>query len=115
MPFTSEMCTRDPECKKIIDNDKLEHKFATPKLLQSILLGQLSSALFKHKVKTDTLFMLAGADTFVCSRASRRIFEGIKFEHKHIIEYPDMRHCLTMEIGRDKVFHDLLRWLEKRV
>jgi alpha-beta hydrolase superfamily lysophospholipase len=115
MPFTSDMCTRDPECKKIMDEDRLEHKLATPKLLQSILLGQLRSRLFKHRIRTDTLFLLAGADTFVCSKASRRIFDGIKFEHKHIVEYPEMRHCLTMEVGRDKVFHDLLRWLEKRI
>lgn len=115
MPFTNEMCTRDPECKKIMDNDKLEHKLATPVLLQSILLGQLSSKLFKHKVRTDTLFLLAGADTFVCSKASRKIFDGIKFEHKDIIEYPGMRHSLTMELGREKVFDDLLRWLNKRI
>jgi alpha-beta hydrolase superfamily lysophospholipase len=115
MPFTSDMCTRDPECKKIIDNDKLEHKFATPKLLQSILLGQLSSKLLKHKVKTDTLFLLAGADTFVSTDASKKIFDGIKFEHKEMIEYAGMRHSLTMELGREKVFADLLKWLEKRI
>ena len=115
MPFTNEMCTRDPECKKIMDNDTLEHKLATPKLLQSILLGQLSSNLLKHKVRTDTLFLLAGSDTFVSSDASKKIFKGIKFEHKEIIEYPEMRHSLTMELGREKVFSDLLRWLEKRI
>jgi len=115
MPFTNAMCSRDPECLKIMDADTLEHKWATPKLLQSILLGQLSSRLFKYKVKTDTLFLLAGADTFVSSKASRKIFDGIKFEHKHIIEYPEMRHSLTMELGREQVFKDLLHWLEKRV
>ena len=115
MPVTNDMCTQDPECLKIMDNDELEHKLATPKLLQSILLGQLSSSLFKHKVKTDTLFLLAGADTFVSSEASKKIFKGIKFENKHIIEYPEMRHSLTMELGREKVFADLLKWLEKRV
>lgn len=115
MPFTSDMCTRDPECKKIIDNDKLEHKLATPRLLHSILLGQLFSILLKHRVKTDTLFLLAGADTFVSSEASKKIFKGIKFLHKQIIEYPEMRHSLTMELGREKVFADLLTWLNKRI
>ena len=115
MPFTSDMCTSDPECKKIMDNDKLEHKFATPRLLQSILLGQLSSRLLKHKIKTDTLFLLAGEDTFVSSKASRKIFDGIKFEHKEIIEYPGMRHSMTMEIGREKVFSDAFKWVEKRI
>lgn len=115
MPFDSDMCTRDPECKKVIDNDKLEHRFATPKLLQSILLGQLSSRILKHKVRTDTLFMLSGADTFVDPDASRKIFNGIKFEHKKMIVYPEMRHALTVELGREKVFDDLLNWLEKRI
>lgn len=115
MPFTNEMCTRDPECKKIMDNDSLEHKFATPRLLQSILLAQLSSMLSKHKVKTDTLFLLAGDDTFVSTEASKKIFKGIKFEHKEMIEYPKMRHSLTMELGREKVFDDLLKWLNKRI
>lgn len=115
MPFTNEMCTRDPECKKIMDDDKLEHKFATPGLLHSILLGQLSSRLFKHKVRTDTLFLLAGSDTFVSSDASKEIFKGIRFEHKEMIEYPEMRHSLTMELGKEKVFADLLLWLNKRI
>ena len=115
MPFTNQMCTRDPECLKIMDTDKLEHRWATPKLLQSILLGPWASKFLKHKVRTDTLFLLAGADTFVNSEASKKIFKGIKFEHKHIIEYPDMRHSLTMELGREKVFNDLLHWLEKRI
>lgn len=115
MPFTNEMCTRDPECLRIMNKDVLEHKLATPKLLQSILLGQLSSHLFKHKIKTDTLFLLAGADTFVSSEASKKLFNGIKFEHKRMIEYPEMRHSLTMELGREKVFEDLLKWVEKRI
>ena len=115
MPFTNEMCSRDPECLKIMNNDTLEHRWATPRLLQSILLGQLSSNLWKHKVRTDTLFLLAGADTFVNSETSKKIFSGIKFEHKQIIEYPEMRHSLTMELGREKVFGDLLKWVEKRI
>ncbi|MDD5427694.1 MAG: lysophospholipase [Candidatus Omnitrophica bacterium] len=115
MPFTNEMCTRDPECKKIMDNDPLEHKLATPKLLQSILIGQVLSRLFKHKIRTDTLFLLAGADTFVSSEASKKIFEGIKFKNKELHEYPEMRHSLTMELGRERVFADLLKWLNKRI
>ena len=115
MPFTNEMCTKDPVSLKIMDADALEHKLATPKLLQSILLGKLSSRLLKHKVRTDTLFMLAGDDTFVSAEASRKIFRGIRFEHKQIIEYPGMRHSLTMELGREKVFADMLKWLEKRL
>lgn len=115
MPFTNEMCTRDPECLRIMNEDRLEHKYATAGLLQNILFGQWYSWLVKHRVKTDTLFLLAGADTFVSSPAARKIFEGIRFEHKDIIEYQGMHHSLTMELGRERVFEDLLRWLKKRI
>lgn len=115
MPFTNEMCTRDPECMKIMNADSLEHRWATPKLLQSILLAQFSSRMLKHRVRTDTLFLLAGADTFVSPKASKAIYKGMPFEHKEIIEYPEMRHSLTMELGREKVFADLLAWIEKRL
>jgi alpha-beta hydrolase superfamily lysophospholipase len=71
--------------------------------------------MLKHRVRTDTLFLLAGADTFVSSEASKKIFKGIRFEHKHIIEYPQMRHSLTMELGREKVFEDILKWIERRI
>lgn len=115
MPFTNDMCTQDPACKKIMDNDALEHKWATPKLLHSILLGQLSSTLFKHRVARDTLFLLSGDDTFVSTPFSRKIFKGIRHKNKELIEYPGMRHSLTMELGREKVFADMLAWLDKRI
>ena len=56
-----------------------------------------------------------GKDTFVNSDVSKKIFKGIKFEHKEIVEYPEMRHSLNMELGREFVFADLLRWMEKRI
>ena len=115
MPFTSELCTRDPELRKIIDSDDLEHRFATPKLLQSILLGQVYSRLLKRRVKMDTLFLLAGNDRFVCSKASRKVFNGMKIKNKEIIEYPGMSHSLSAELGREKVFADAFLWMKKRM
>jgi len=115
MPFDSKLCTRDPECRKLIDSDELEHRLATPKLLQSILVGQLYSRFLKHKVRMNTLFLLAGNDEFVDARASRKIFNGMKFENKEIIEYPGMSHSLTAELGRGKVFADTLKWVLKKI
>jgi alpha-beta hydrolase superfamily lysophospholipase len=115
MPFDGALCTRDPEMQKTIDTDELEHRFATPKLLHNILMGQLLSRVFKHKIRTDTLFLLAGDDQFVSSPASRKIFNGIRFKDKHMIEYPGMRHSLTAELGKEKVFEDVLRWVDKRI
>jgi alpha-beta hydrolase superfamily lysophospholipase len=115
MPFDGAMCTKDPKMQLLIDTDELEHRLATPKLLQSILTAQIFGRLFKNRIKTDTLFLLAGDDTFVCSKASRRIFDGMKLKNKQIIEYPGMRHSLSCDVGCEKVFEDTLRWMEKRI
>lgn len=115
MPFDSAMCTRDPDCQKIIDNDPLEHRFATPKLLQSILIGQMYAKLLKHKMRMRAIFLLGEKDNFVCGRTSRKIFEGLKAKDKELIRYSEMRHSLTAELGREKVFGDVLNWLEKRI
>lgn len=115
MPFDSKMCTQDPHCQKVIDTDPLEHRFATPKLLQSILIGQTYSKLLKHKIRMRTLFLLAGKDNFVSAGVSRKIFEGLKTKNKELIEYAEMRHALTVGLGREKVFRDALRWMEKGI
>ncbi|MGB2706228.1 MAG: alpha/beta fold hydrolase [Candidatus Omnitrophota bacterium] len=115
MPFDSEMCTQDPHCQRAIDNDPLEHRFATPKLLQSILIGQMYSKLLKHKIRMRALFLLGGKDSFVCGRTSRKIFKGLKTKDKELIQYPGMRHSLTAELGKEKVFHDALKWVEQRI
>ena len=115
MPFNSDMCTRDPECKKIIDNDPLEHRFATPKLLHSILNGQVYSKILKHRIKMHVLFLLSGKDSFVDTPTSVKIFNGMKVKDKKMILYPEMHHALTMELGREKVFEDALKWVEKRI
>jgi len=115
MPFDSEMCTRDPACRKQMDSDPLEHRFATPGLLLNVLLGQMYSKVLKRKVRMRTLFLLGEKDTFVCGRASREIFEGLKTKDKQLIKYPEMRHTLTAELGREKVFNDALKWVEKRI
>ena len=115
MPFNSEMCTRDLDCRKQMDADPLEHRLATPNLLLNILLGQAYSKALKHKVKTSTLFLLAENDTFVCPKAGRKVFEGMKAKDKTLIQYPEMSHSLASELGREKVFSDTLGWLKKRI
>jgi len=115
MPFDSRICTRDPEMQKMIDADPLEHRFATPKLLQSILLAQIYSRFFKHKISTDILFQVAGNDEFVDTPTSIKIFEGLRARNKKLIEYDEMKHSLVAEIGKEKVFEDTLQWVRERL
>ena len=115
IPFDSKMCTRDPECRKILDEDPREHRLATAGLLRGIVLAQLRSEVFARRIKMSVLFMLAGQDELVRSETSERIFGSLKTEDKTLIKYPEMRHALSIERGREKVFADILQWLRKRI
>ncbi len=116
MPFDSQMCTRDPDCQKAMDADKREHRLATPRLLFNILLAQSRVNSLKEKIKIPVLFLIAGdLDKLTDSGESKAFFNGLKTKDKEIIQYTDMYHSLIIELGREKVFGDILTWVNKRI
>jgi alpha-beta hydrolase superfamily lysophospholipase len=46
--------------------------------------------------------------------ASRRVFSRIIAKDKAMIGYPDMYHSLSIDTGREKVFRDVLDWMNRR-
>lgn len=115
VPFTSEMCTRDIEYQKKMDSDYKEHRQATSKLLFNILVAQRQSRLLKDKVKIPVLFLLSGEDSLVDSQAAEEFFGCLKVKDKAMITYPDMRHALSIDLGKEKVFEDILKWVQPRI
>ncbi|MFC1480464.1 alpha/beta fold hydrolase [Candidatus Omnitrophota bacterium] len=113
LPFDSEMCTRDSECRQVLDEDPAEHRFATAGLLRGIALAQMRGAAFARRIETSVLFLLAGQDDLVKSEASEKVFRALKTKGKTLIKYPEMRHALSIGLGREKVFSDILNWLRK--
>lgn len=113
MPFTSAMCTSDRGYQKIMDADPREHRLATSSLLLQILFAQMRSTLFAGKIEKPVLFLLAGddKDLIVDPKASKTIFKRMKGNNKKLIQYPDMLHALSIDIGRDNVFADILDWV----
>lgn len=114
VPFDSRMCTRDTTYQKIMDADPREHRLATSKFIFEIFKAQMQGAILKGKIKTPVLFLLSGEDKLVDPEAARKVFKGIKITDKTLIEYPGMYHSLSIDLGREQVFKDMLRWLEKR-
>jgi len=116
MHFNSQMCTRDVDCQKAMDTDEREHRFATPKLLLNIFLAQMRVNSLKNKIKMPTLFLVAGDfDALTDPEEVKRVFKGLKTEDKEIIRYPQMYHSLSVELGREKIFGDILKWVNKRI
>ena len=114
VPFKSEMCTRDVEYQKMLDSDPKEHRIATSKLFFNVSLAQARSRMEKSNLKLPSLFLVAGDDSLVYTSSTKKIFSALKTEDKKLIEYPGMRHALSIELGKEKVFDDILRWTMER-
>jgi alpha-beta hydrolase superfamily lysophospholipase len=115
VPFNSEMLTRDPEYLQVMKASPDEIRVASLRLLSGFLPVQARAGRLAGKLTVPTLFLIPGIDHLVDERASRRIFKKIAFADKTIIEYPEMLHALSLDIGRENVFRDILDWADKRI
>lgn len=115
MPFSSDMCTRDKEYSKVMEDDPREHRVASAKLLCEIINAQVRSMFLKSKIKVPVLFMLAGKDKLTDPGMARKIFKRLGADDRKIVEYPDMYHSLTIDFGKEHVFGDILGWLKQRI
>ncbi|MFZ2385392.1 MAG: alpha/beta fold hydrolase [Candidatus Omnitrophota bacterium] len=116
LPFTAEMCTRDPGYRRVMDTDKREIRSATPVLLVNILLAEARVNSLKEKLTGPVLFQIAvDLDNFVDPGGTEKIFRGLKITDKKIFRYPSMLHSLSVDLGREEVFNDILNWVNERV
>ena len=114
VPFTSAMCTRDTSYQKVMDANPDELRVASLKCLMGILSEQGKSKKLARSLRVPSLFLISGRDFLVDERAGRTMFENLTLPDKTIIEYPDMHHALSIDLGREKVFEDILAWAGKR-
>ena len=115
VPFTSEMATRDPEYAAAMNANPDELRAASLKLLAGFFPVQARAGRLARRYAVPSLFLIPGIDHLVDERASRRIFGKVAAADKTLIEYPEMFHALHIDLGREKVFGDILDWTEKRV
>lgn len=115
VPFTSEMVSRDPEYVKVMNGSPDELRVASLRLLAKFMPEQARSGRHVKTLAVPTLFLIPGVDHLVDERAGRKIFEKIAHPDKTLIEYPDMLHALSIDLGRERVFRDILDWTEKRI
>ena len=114
LPFTSTMCTRDGDYQAVMDGSPDEVRVASLKLLVSALGEQMAASRRTKRHTVPALFLIAGMDDLTDPRASRKVFAKLGADDKTLIEYPEMRHALSIELDRERVFGDILSWVEKR-
>lgn len=115
VPFTSEMVTRDPDYLRVMDGHPDEIREASLRLLSSFLPEQARASRVAPEVRTPTLLLVPGVDLLVDEREGRRVFDRLGAADKTLVEYPGMLHALSIDLGRDKVFQDIVDWAEARL
>lgn len=116
MPFDSAMTTQDEAYRKMMDTDPREHRFATASLLVKTAFSMNRAKGAAGRINVPVLFLLAGDnDALVDSGESKKIFAGLGVKDKKLVQYPDMRHALSIEKDREKVFGEILKWLQTKV
>ncbi len=115
LPFDSSMCTRDPEYRKKMDQDPREYRAVSSKLIFDLLLAQARAKTVSNKITIPVLFLLAGEDKLVDPQAANSIFNSLTIKDKTLVEFPGMYHSLSIEMGKEAVFAEMLKWVEKRI
>lgn len=115
VPFTAAMCTQDVEYQAVMNGNPDELRVASLKLLMSSLSEQRAAARLAAGTTVPPLFLIAGRDLLVDARAARKIFQKLTLADKTLIDYPDLFHALSIELDRERVFGDILAWLDGRI
>jgi len=114
LPFDSALCTRDEAYRAALDASPDEVRVASLKCLVSNLVEQGRAKRLAKGLAIPTLFLLAGQDFLVDERAERKLFKKLRLEDKSLLEYPDMLHALSIDLGRERVFQDIVDWAGRR-
>jgi alpha-beta hydrolase superfamily lysophospholipase len=114
IPFTSAMCTRDDDYQAIMDADPGELRVGSLACLISIMREQGRAKKLAASLAIPALFLISGTDFLVDERAARKLFARLPAGDTSIIEYPEMLHALSIDLGRENVFRDILDWAGPR-
>jgi alpha-beta hydrolase superfamily lysophospholipase len=111
LPFRGVEITADKIVQDKLHDDKRELRYASVELLFNIVKLQFF-AKYQKDIPIPVLFQTSGQDTLVDTKTSIEFFKRLIAEKKYI-EYPDMKHALSIEQEREKVFTDMYDWLKQ--
>lgn len=115
LPFDSSMCTRDLAYRNMIDRDAREYRSISTRFAFEIFLIQARAMAQKKKMATPTLFLVPEDDKIVDPRGARDVFARLVVKDKTLKSFPGMYHSLSIELGKEAVFEEMLKWVEKRL
>lgn len=111
--FHNSKLSRDRNVVNEYKHDHLRHNKINPRLFFD--LNHHCQYLLDHasQIKLPIIVMQAGYDNLVSVDASKEYFEKITSSDKTLKLYEGYYHEIFNDIGREKVYSDLISWLKR--
>lgn len=111
----SSMVSHDLEVVRSYDQDKKVQRAITTRLANLVLNNQKKLISLAKNFHVPSLLMHAGDDQICSPEGTKEFYEKIPIHDKQLKIYKGFYHELFNEVEREKVFHDMEAWLEKRI
>ena len=105
------LLSHDPAVATAYGGDPLVHNKISARLLNSMLLAGKLALSQAHTLAIPTLLVIAGDDRIIDPDGSRRFFAALPPAIATLRDYDGMYHEIFNEIGAERVFADVRRWL----
>jgi alpha-beta hydrolase superfamily lysophospholipase len=107
--------TRDRRVIEEYTRDPLRHDRSSALLYLQILENADYVLKNASKIELPALIQQAGEDRVVDRKKTHELYEKLGSQDKELIVYEGFKHEIFNEVGRDRVFRDLKKWLERWV
>ncbi|MBI3541827.1 MAG: lysophospholipase [Deltaproteobacteria bacterium] len=107
--------SHDPAIVEAYVKDRLVHAKITPRLYLDMTAAMDWVNAQSGPLACPTLFLVPGDDRVVSSATTVAFFRNLKYREKDLREYPGMFHEVMNEIGKEKVFEDIRKWLAPKL
>lgn len=106
--------SHDLTVAKTYSSDPLVHNKISSRLLNSMLHAGEFALSHAQALAIPTLLVIAGDDRIIDPEGSRRFFAALRPDISTLRDYDGMYHEIFNEIGAERVFADVRRWLESQ-
>jgi alpha-beta hydrolase superfamily lysophospholipase len=104
--------THDKQIVERQRNDPYNHGKVTLKMYAELLKAQQEVIHRGNQLKLPLLALHGGADKINAVSGSEAFYSAAGSKEKQLIIYKDFYHEIFNEIGNEKVFSDLIAWMD---
>jgi lysophospholipase len=106
------MLTHDEQKKKEFMQDPLRHYKRSLRLIREFFKAEKRACTHSEIINLPLLIIQGGEDKIIDVKRVEEFYHAVAREDKMLIIYPEMYHEVLNEIDRQRVYRDVLRWIQ---